>query len=163
MKPYDLKCISVTATQNLENWIVRPGWVFVTCSGTVGRVSLSTSKQDGWAASQHILRIVPKKATSHPGFIAAFLMTPFGQHQVTGKVYGGVVDELTAEDMWEVLIPNAPYDLQKEIGDPVVRAFEMRDEANGSEDQAVAELENLIAEARHKKAPQHKEKVPEFE
>ena len=159
MRPHGLKYISVTATRNIENWIVHPGWVFVTCSGTIGRVAVSTSRQDGWAASQHILRIVPERDKSHPGFIAAFLTAPYGYHQVTAKTYGAVVDELTAEDVERVLVPDTPYNVQQEIGELVVCAFEMRDEASELEDQAVAELERHIMAGRNQGGSQNRRSI----
>jgi type I restriction enzyme S subunit len=145
MRLYNLKYISNTKTEKIERWLIRRGWVLVTCSGTIGRVAVSSTMQDGWAASQHILRIIPKTNTTHPGFLAAFLTTPFGQHQLKAKIYGGVVDELTAKDTEVVFIPDAPYSEQKQIGEAVVKVYEMRDEANALEDEAIAELENFIS------------------
>lgn len=99
----------------------------------------------GWAASQHILRIIPQENVTHPGFLAAFLSTPYGQHQLKAKIYGGVVDELTAEDTEIILIPDVPYSEQLAIGETVVRVYELRDEANVLEDEAIAQLEAIIS------------------
>jgi type I restriction enzyme, S subunit len=145
MRPYDMKYISNAKTQKIERWIIQSGWVLVTCSGTIGRIAVSSSNQDGWAASQHILRIIPEDNSTHPGFLAAFLSTPYGQHQLKAKIYGGVVDELTAEDTEVILIPDVPYSEQIPIGETVVRVYELRDEANAVEDEAIAELEALIS------------------
>ena len=59
-QPADLKYLSRTAHKRLERWIIEAGWILVTCSGTIGRVTLCPEEWDKWAASQHILRIVPK-------------------------------------------------------------------------------------------------------
>lgn len=144
MRPYDLKYLSSTQQKNLECWIVRKGWVLVTCSGTIGRVGMVSSYWDKWAASQHLLRIVPKHSGGHPGYIAAFLMTPYGQHQLEAKIYGGIVDELTAEDTSVVLIPNAPKDTQADIGERVVGAFEKKDEATEVEEKAIRKVEAAL-------------------
>lgn len=143
MRIHDLKYISNTQTDRMERWIIRRGQVLVTCSGTLGRVALASSAQDGWAASQHILRLTAKPGESHPGFIAAFLMTPFGQHQLLSKSYGGVVDELTDSDTAAILAPKVPFSAQCSIGTLVEKAYELRDEANRIEDQAIAEFEAL--------------------
>lgn len=100
---------------------------------------------DKWAASQHILRIMPKINVSHEGYIATFLMTPYGQHQLQSKIYGGVVDELTADDTARVLIPDLPYAEQEKIGVPAKEAYELRDKANTLEDQAIACIEAIIS------------------
>lgn len=144
MRPYDLKYLSLTQQKNLEQWIIRKGWVLVTCSGTIGRIGLVSSYMDKWAASQHLLRIVPDPSKGHPGYIAAFLMTPYGQHQLTAKIYGGVVDELTEDDTSAVWIPNPPLEIQQEIGERVVQAFEKKDEASAIEEAAIRKVESLL-------------------
>ena len=144
MRHHDMKYISNAKTKKMKRWIIQPGWVLVTCSGTIGRIAVSTSRQSGWAASQHILRIMPEESITHPGFLAAFLSTPYGQHQLKSKIYGGVVDELTAKDTEVLLIPDVPHSEQMRIGEPVVRVYELRDEANDLEDEAIAELEAVI-------------------
>ncbi|MCI2432103.1 restriction endonuclease subunit S [Candidatus Acetothermia bacterium] len=144
MRPYDLKYLSRTKQKGLERWIIRKGWVLVTCSGTIGRVGLVSSYMDKWAASQHLLRIVPDYNQGHPAYIAAFLMTPYGQHQLTAKIYGGVVDELTEEDTSAVWIPNAPQEIQQGIGKRVVEAFEKKDEASTIEEAAIRKVESLL-------------------
>jgi hypothetical protein len=53
-------------------------------------------------------------------------MTPYGQHQLTSKIYGGVVDELTEEDTAAIWLPDAPLEVQERIGTLVVQAFEKR-------------------------------------
>lgn len=148
IRPYGLKYISRTKTRGLARWIIHSGWVLVTCSGTIGRVAVATRMQDNWAASQHILRIIPRQNVTHPGFLAAFLATPFGQHQLKAHVYGGVVDELTEEDTRQVYIPDVPYEAQATCGAKVVKAYEMRDLATQIEDDAIAGLERLVAPDR---------------
>jgi type I restriction enzyme S subunit len=152
MRPYDLKYLSKKNTRGLERWAIHKRWVLVTCSGTIGRVGIVSSLRDEWTASQHLLRIIPDEIKGHPGYIAAFLMTPYGQHQLTAKVYGGVVDELTEADTASVWIPNAPKKVQANIGDRVVEAFEKKDEASTIEAAAIEQLERLLERASHKQA-----------
>ncbi|MFO7772715.1 MAG: hypothetical protein R6V59_02035 [Dehalococcoidia bacterium] len=148
MKPYDLKYLSRHAHTDLSPWIIRQNWVLVTCSGTIGRVALVLGAMDGWAASQHIERIVSDQQRAQPGYLVAFLMTPYGQHQLTSKVYGGVVDELTEDDTAAIFIPDAPPEVQQRIGTLVVQAFEKKEEANQIEEQAIRTLEEAIAKSR---------------
>ena len=163
LMPRDIHYISQTETKNLERWIIHAGWVLVTCSGTIGRVAVATNKQDGWAASQHILRIIPDVARTHAGYVAAFLMNPYGRHQLTSKIYGGVVDELTAEDTREVLIPDPPHGVRDEIGGLVVRAFEMRDLATELEEEAIADIEAMIRRPAVTEGSMKRKKRPQEE
>ena len=104
-RPTDLKYLSWSAHKNLDRWIIKAGWVLVTCSGTIGRVAIALEQWDDWAASQHILRVVPKSDGSCPaGYIYAWLSSPLGQAQFNG-IYGAVVDELTADHVANILIP----------------------------------------------------------
>lgn len=144
MKPYDLKYLSRRAHEDLSPWILNEGWVLVTCSGTIGRVAVVPKALEGWAASQHIERIVPKTNRVHAGYLAAFLMTPYGQHQLTSKVYGGVVDELTEEDTAAVWLPDTPFKVQEKIGKLVLSAFEKKEEANKIENETIDNLEKLL-------------------
>lgn len=145
MRPYDLKYISLKANaKHIDECLIRTGYVVVTRSGTIGRVGLISSYMNEWAASEHLLRIVPDSSKGHPGYIAAFLMTPYGQHQLTAKIYGGVVDELTEGDTSAVWIPNAPLEIQREIGERVVQAFEKKDEASAIEEAAIHKVESLL-------------------
>jgi type I restriction enzyme S subunit len=149
MRPYDLKYISKKANaRHIDECIILPGYVLVTRSGTIGRIGLVSSAQNGWTASEHLLRIIPNKEKGHPGYIAAFLMTPYGQHQLTAKIYGGVVDELTEEDTRAVWIPNAPLEIQAEIGERVVKAFELKDEASVVEECAIRKVEEILQKGK---------------
>jgi type I restriction enzyme S subunit len=148
MRPLDLKFLSNRATKNIERWIIREGMVLVTCSGTIGRTAIVTAAQDGWAASQHILRITPRPGTTDGGFLAAFLSTPYGQHQLDAKVYGGVVDELTSADTADVWVPAVPEPEQRRIGDMIRRVYELRDEANDLEMKAIRQIEEAVDRAQ---------------
>ena len=103
-EPADLKYLSLSSYR-LEQWIVRAGWLLVTCSGTIGRIAICQPEWDGWAASQHILRIVPDETKCPSGYLAAFLASPLGQAQLTANIYGAVVDELTEEQAEDILVP----------------------------------------------------------
>jgi type I restriction enzyme S subunit len=144
MRQYNLQYISRSRTRRLENWIIDAGWMLVTCSGTIGRVAVSTQNQAGWAASQHILRVVPDPGQYLPGFLWAFLSTDYGQHQLRSKIYGGVVDELTESDMAEVMVPDVPVSFQRDIDDVVRNAYETRDTAQALEAKAIRAVEDAI-------------------
>ena len=144
VKPFEIKYLARSDKRNLSQCRVGKHWVLVTCSGTIGRVGLVSNITTDWAASQHILRLVAQEPDYNAGYIALFLMTPYGQHQIQSKVYGAVVDELTDLDLGEVLIPDAPQSVQDAIGDKVLAAFEHKDRANLLEEGGIRELETLI-------------------
>lgn len=160
IKPYDLKYISTRVTRNIEDWLVRAGWVLVTCSGTIGRVALVPKKWDRWSISQHVLRIIPNSKDLNNGFLAAFLLNEYGDQQVISKTYGGVVDELAEDDMRDVLIPHPPMDVQERIGNLVIEAYELRELANQIENETVLTLESMLEE--HRKVEVNEEYLKEI-
>lgn len=145
MYPNDVKYISHNVNKKqVKQCLIKPGWILLTRSGTIGRIGLVPSTMKNWAASEHMIRIVAQKDISHPGYVAAFLSTPYGQHQLKSKIYGAVVDELTEADTEAVWIPNAPYEIQKQIGDKVVEAYEKKEQANQIETEAIQQLEKIL-------------------
>ena len=148
MKPYDLQYITRRDELNISHCKISGNWVLVTRSGTVGRISVVPSTMEGWAASEHLIRIIAKTPDCNPGYIALFLMTPYGQHQMLSKIYGAVVDELTVDDLERVVIPNAPKDVQDAIGNKVIAAFENKEQANIIERDAIQRLEDRLQGSR---------------
>ena len=73
-----------------------------------------------------------------------YLMTPYGQHQLLSKIYGAVVDELTDIDLANVVIPNVPQSVQDSIGNRVIEAFEMKENANVIESETIGILEGKL-------------------
>lgn len=134
-QPADIKFLSRTAHTRLDRWIIESGWILVTCSGTIGRVAIAPPSWDKWAASQHILRIVPDPESACPaGYICAYLSSELGQAQLTSRIYGAVVDEITEEQAQSVLIPKPSTAVQKRIVEEIDLAAK---EAVLAKDQAV--------------------------
>ena len=161
IKPRLLKYISKKVTRNLEKWIIRSGWVLVTCSGTIGRVALAPRKWDGWAVSQHVARIIPNYEEVHTGFLTVFLFSDYGYRQVISKTYGGVVDELAEDDMKDVIVPLPPMDVQEKIGNLVIEAYELKELANEIEDETIKTLESMLS--THKRIDINEEYLKEIE
>lgn len=129
---------------NLHKYIIEEDMILVTCSGTVGDTCLVTDKQDGWAATNHLIRVVPDNSI-HPGYLTAFLISEYGQVQFERLTYGGVVDEIgesgeLVEDI-EIFVPD-DKDIENRIGEKVKKAYMKRDSANELEKEAIDKLES---------------------
>ena len=149
-QPADLKYLS-RSSRRLEQWIVRAGWILVTCSGTIGRAMVCPPEWDGWAASQHILRIVPDEKKCPGGYLCAFLSSPFGQAQLTANIYGAVVDELTEEQAGGILvpIPKTVNDrkLVRSITDSMMEATRLKSQAVAATQDSVSSTTAWLQEA----------------
>ncbi len=147
-EPADLKYLSRAAHKRLERWIIKEGWILVTCSGTIGRVTIALPQWNNWAASQHILRIVPlANGPCPPGYIYAYLKSELGQAQFNG-IYGAVVDELTAEHVEDILIPvpETPeqHDAVKSINDLALESMRTKELALGYDVSAVNSVNEFV-------------------
>jgi type I restriction enzyme S subunit len=152
-QPADVKFISPAVHKKISKWIIREGWVLVTRSGTVGRTAIVPHAWDGWAASEHILRIIPKPECP-AGYLYAFLNSPVGKIQLTSQIYGAVVDELTEEQTRSVLIPmpNSPAEMKAvmRINELALQAMVERQKATVLATASVEALNVLLPHAEKK-------------
>jgi len=148
IKPQDIKYIW-KGMKNLESYIIRKNWICVTCSGTIGRLTLIRDGWDGWAATNHLLRVVPKESEIHPGYLSVFLLSIYGQAQFQRLTYGGVIDEIgEAGELFDDILVLKPEnkELEDRIGSLAYEAYDKRDKANRLEDEAINLLENKLRE-----------------
>jgi type I restriction enzyme, S subunit len=143
IRPYDLGYIS-RLTGVLDSLILHKGDVLITTDGTVGRIGMVTSRLAGWAGSNNIARVTYGHQDFRNGFLAAFLSTPYGFHQLVREIYGGVIDHIEGAQIESVLIPNPPKDIQAAVGELVTVAYEKKDEATVVEEAAVSKLERAL-------------------
>jgi len=144
-EPQGLKFLSSSNTKKLSTYVLKKNWILVTCSGTIGKVSMVPDSWDGWTASQHILRIIPNKI--HPGYLYSFISSFYGIYQIQKYIHGSVVDEITAPQIEQVYLPIPSGKIQEEIGKKVEEAFVLRDKANNVEKNAINFLEKQIEES----------------
>ena len=147
-RPDDTKYLSRRAHDRLERWVIRDGWILVTCSGTVGRVTTCPPNWDGWAASQHIMRVVPDEDKCPSGYLSSFLASSFGHVQLTANKYGAVVDELTEEHAKDIIVPMPETAEDWEIVDSIDRGFfaavNKRTEANALLQEASSRMSSYL-------------------
>lgn len=92
----------------LSNLLVHTGWLLITRSGTTGMVSSVPAAWDGFAMSEHVIRVVPDPEKLDPSYLLAFLRSRFGQEQLARGVFGSVIDEITPEHVAKVRVPLPP-------------------------------------------------------
>jgi restriction endonuclease S subunit len=60
---------------------------------------------DGYAMSEHIIRIVPDRDKLDPSYIYSFLRTHYAQDILARGVFGSVIDEITPEFIGSISMP----------------------------------------------------------
>jgi type I restriction enzyme S subunit len=132
----NLKYLSNAYTDDLSDMLVKKGWILVTCSGTIGRTCFVWHNFEDYAASQHILRVIPNTTEVDAGYLYAFLSSRYGYEQIIRFRYGSVIDEITDRQLGNIVVPLPERNKQRDIGDKVRLAYEKRAEALTCEDEA---------------------------
>ena len=157
-QPADLKYLSPASHRNIELIVIRAGWLLITRSGSVGRVALCPQEWDGWAASEHIIRIVPDEKKCLSGYLCSFLASPLGQVQLNANIHGAVVDELTDTQVKNVLVPIAEkkthVELARSIDQDMKRATALKSQAIVAAKTSVANITTWLqaSDAEDKKS-----------
>jgi type I restriction enzyme S subunit len=144
IKPLDIKYLWKDM-KNINAYVLNKNWILVTCSGTLGRVGLVRDYWAGWAATNHITRIMSKDI--NPGYLTAYLQSAYGQYQLESLSYGGVVEEIgeAGELIKNILIPvPTNNELEEKIGNLVMQAYDKKDQANRIEEEAIRLLEDNL-------------------
>jgi type I restriction enzyme M protein len=104
MMPTNKKFISPNDPR-LRELQVREGWLLVTRSGSTGIVSSVPKPWDGYAMSEHVIRIEPDDELLPAGYLEAYLRSHLGQSLLAQGIFGSVIDEITPEHISQLPIP----------------------------------------------------------
>lgn len=137
-----LKYISKARTANLNDYFLEEGWTLITRSGTIGNTAYVNKDFIGKAASDDIIRIVPKNIPS--GFLYAFLSSKHGQSLLKHGTYGAVIQHIEPEHIENIPIPIFPSKKQEKIHNLIVEAVDLRVEANQLLEEAIMTFENSM-------------------
>lgn len=129
IRPTDLNYLSNSETEDMQSSLLQRGWVLVTRSGTIGRTCFVWRNFEEFAASEHILRVLPDETTIDAGYLYAFLASEYGYQQIIRFRYGSVIDEITDQQLKKVIVPLPSSSQQVDIGNRVRLAHEKRAEA----------------------------------
>lgn len=107
--------------------------ILISCSGTIGNISLVSKSMRKHALSQHMIRAYTQDKF---GYIYAFLKTKIGKTLIQTNTYGSVVQHIEPEHLKNIFIPNPPDILKQEIHNLIVKSYALRDESNDLIDEA---------------------------
>lgn len=142
--PVNVKYLS-KQSKNLEQCLIKEGWILITRSGTTGIVSLAPVEWNDIAVSDHVIRIVPNEKLMNSGYLYVYLKSVIGQAIMKKGIYGSVVDEITPE-----FIRNIPVAFPKDkqvynsIGNTALEALKSRSRATNLINKAEKEITDLF-------------------
>lgn len=105
---------------------LEPGWTLITCSGmTAGRVTYARLSMQGYACSQHVMRVVPQDRIP-AGYLYTFLASPFGIPIIKGGIYGTSVRHIEPAHIADLPVPRLGDDVEQRIDALVSEATQLR-------------------------------------
>lgn len=128
----------------IENQLtIDQNMILITCSGTIGKVTLAPMHWKGWAASQHLLRVVPAN-TDCAGYLYAWLSSEWALPLIKRHTYGAVVFEIDQHQLANVEVPLLEPHIMQEINQLVLDANSLRYRAFQQEQEALEIFDRQI-------------------
>lgn len=138
LDPANKKYLSLSHhTDRIKNeLILKNNMVLVTCSGTIGKVSIVPQHWENWTVNQHVLRVVNR--TPYHGLVYTWLNSEYGKVLILRQVYGSVVDEITDKQIGEVVVPLFKDEsITRTITELIDKANDLRYKAYKQEQKAI--------------------------
>ena len=131
---------------NIDQLRVREGWILVTRSGSTGIVSSVPKAWDGFAISEHVIRIIPDEKILPKEYIIAFLKSKLGQLELSKGIFGSVIEEISPKSISEInlLIPKDKKILNKIVKE-IKESEKSRNLSMQSNVNAMNEIENFFS------------------
>lgn len=142
--PIDVKRLAKGAhTKDLPEIQLEENMIAVTRSGTIGRVQIIPAYMTKWTASEHATRFLAAEGMN-AGYLYTWLASDYGYCLITRNSYGSVILEVDKEMFSSIPIPLPDRKIRNEIGNLVLKANQLRDEAWRNEQDAITRLESWI-------------------
>jgi hypothetical protein len=143
-KTIGLKIVSHKAWDDLDDYLIDENTVVLTCDGraeeNLADCALIRSDRAKWAATEHIIRLVPKKGI-HPGLLYLACACHPVQQILKSMATGSVVDAIRPPHISPLTIPFPTDPKARELGDEAVEAWDLFAEASKVETTAGDALE----------------------
>lgn len=124
---------------------VRKDWILITRSGSTGIVSTVPKAWEGFAMSEHIIRVVPDETKLNSNYLLGFLRSQYCQEVIAKGVFGSVIDEIDPNFIGKIEIP-IPTDekVLNAIIETIQKAEQARSEAIAQTEISIKDLDNIF-------------------
>jgi len=124
--PKARKRVNVNKIENVDRWKVKSGYLLISQSGTIGRITIATKYLERFIISPNPIRVIINESLR--GYIYAFLSSWIGQALIKSPQYGITVKHILPHQLYDIPIPRIP-DLEEEINQKILQAHKLREEA----------------------------------
>lgn len=90
---------------NIENYILKNGWLAIQDAGTIGYVTYIHEFLNGVAATNNLIRIIPKEEENYNPYIFTFLKSKIGQKILASFEFGSVQKHIDNHQLSALKIP----------------------------------------------------------
>lgn len=130
--------------QDLAALTIYRGYILISDSGTLGRVTYALTIHDGHVATNNLIRVVVQDEHLR-GYIYQFLRSEIGQRLMLKNAYGTNQEHLEPDVIAEIPIPiPTNREVIKEIGSKVIRSIELLEQTISTGAQAAQILDNVV-------------------
>lgn len=146
LDPSDKKYLSFSQhDKKIKNELtIREGMILITCSGTVGKITLVPRHWDGWTMTHDIIRLVPAN-NEIAGYLSAWLSCEYAQLMISRFIYGAVVGHIEKEHLLKVSVPLLHnVGIQDEINYKILESNNKRADAYKLEQEALTVLDEQV-------------------
>ena len=103
---------------------IHKGYILISDSGTLGRISYALSMHDGHIATNNLIRVIIDDENLR-GYVFQFLKSPIGQSLILKNAYGTNQEHLEPDVIAEIPIPLPKNrDIIDAIGSKVIASIE---------------------------------------
>lgn len=130
--------------KHLESLTIFKGYILISDSGTLGRVTYALNQHHGHLATNNLIRVVIEDEYIR-GYVYQFLKSGVGQHLMLKNAYGTNQEHLEPDVIAEIPIP-LPKDRKiiESIGSNVLKSLDNLEKSIESAENADALLKNII-------------------
>ena len=124
VKYLDSSKATAQVRKQLDALTIHKGYILVSDSGTLGRVTYALSQHDGHVATNNLIRIVVDDPAMR-GYLYQFLQSELGQSLMLKNAYGTNQEHLEPDIIADIPIPiPTDKDLLARIGNAVVASID---------------------------------------
>lgn len=134
-KPTPELFISAHTKTDINSLRVKRNQILMTCSGTIGKITLVSDTLENKIFSHDLLRIAAINPVD-TGLIYSYFKTQTGQLVLITNNYGAVIQHIEPEHLDDLQIPYPSEKIRKSINDKILKSFELRDKSNNLLDEA---------------------------
>lgn len=147
VKYLDSALANKQTASHLDKLTINKGYILISDSGTLGRVTYALQQHDGHVATNNLIRVVIDDLALR-GYVYQFLKSDLGQSLMLMNAYGTNQEHLEPDVIGEIPVP-VPKDRKtlEKIGMQVVKSIEALETSIMDNEQSLSLMLNTIEKA----------------